>query len=206
MNSSQSIRTIFLEEFVKRLIICSLPKAPKIAKTDTLFEKLDKTSAAPPALELKKKIEEKPLEKIEFKVLEEKPLEKKMLVTQKILAPITQKAPERAPVPIMEKLNPILADPTVQAINCPGPDKNITITRRGMVQTIAMAFTAEDITLFLKDISEKTKIPLLPGLFKVVFQNMIITAVISEFVGSKFIIEKRFAPALPPLPIKAQFK
>ena len=58
---------------------------------------------------------------------------------------------------------------------------------------------------FLKDLSDKTRIPLLPGLFKVVFQNLIVTAVISEFVGTKFIIEKRAMQTLPSMPVKVQF-
>ena len=78
--------------------------------------------------------------------------------------------------------------------------------RRGIAQQINLSFTSEDIKIFLKEISEKTKIPLLTGLFKVMFQNLIITAVISEFIGSKFIIEKKPIQSLPQMPMRAQFR
>lgn len=207
MYAQQDTRTLFLEEFVKRLIINSIQNWPKIKKADSLFEKLERTATVPPIIKIERKIEEKPLEKIEVKKLEEKPIvlmQRAPIVAQK--PAIIQKAPEKTNLPIMDRLGPFLADPAVQSINCPGPDKNITIMRNGMIQTIAMSFTAEDISAFLKDLSEKTRIPLLPGLFKVVFQNLIITAVVSEFVGTKFMIEKRITPNLPPLPIKVQFK
>jgi len=205
MYAKQYTGKIFLEEFVKRLIINSVQKEPKIEKTDFLLDKLEKTVAIPPAIKIEKKIEEKPLERIEVKAL---PQQVPVIMQTPIIIQkpeVIQKTPEKINLPIMDRISPILADPSVQSINCPGPDKNITIMRNGTIQTVAMSFTAEDITNFLKDVAEKTKIPLLPGLFKVVFQNLIITAVISEFVGTKFMIEKRMTPALPPLPIKAQF-
>jgi hypothetical protein len=75
----------------------------------------------------------------------------------------------------------------------------------GAVQTLQMSFTTSEISDFIRDISEKTRIPIFPGLFKVIFQNIIITAVISDFIGTKFMIEKRPMQTLPALPVKAQF-
>lgn len=230
MNTLQDTKTIFFEEFVKRLIISSFKKFPKIGKEDGLFEKLDKTSAIPPAIAIKRKAEEKPLQKAEVKKIEEGALLSEQFVQkvqerpiERIMKPInqeqqmqpqpiiqriieTQKMPEGTTASVLERLNPILSNPAVQSINCPGPDKNLLVTRMGATQSIPISFTTNEINEFMKDISEKTRIPLLPGLFKVVFQNLIITAVVSEFVGTKFIIEKRAPQTLPQMPIKAQFK
>ncbi len=203
MYTQENIRTLFFKEFVKRLIINSLPETQRIQKTDALFDKLEKTVVAPPIIKIERKIEEKPIEKTRV-LYQPAPAAMQKPIIQKPI-PVIQKLPETAGIPIMERISPILADPTVQSINCPGPDKNITVMRNGIIQIVAMSFNVLDIEAFLKDISEKTKIPLLPGLFKVVYQNLIITAVISEFVGTKFMIEKRIAPVLPPMPIKAQF-
>ena len=123
-----------------------------------------------------------------------------------------QPAPAKQLVPTMEKLLPFLADPSVNAINCPGPGRNLILTRAGVLQQIQFTLTKDEIRIFLEDISAKTRIPLLPGLFKVIYQNMLITAVVSEYLDTKFIIEKRtFAPApvaqnQPPKPIIVQFR
>ena len=109
-------------------------------------------------------------------------------------------------VPVIERINRIFADPAVQSINCQGHNINILVSRLGAVQTTPISFTKEEIDDFMKNLSEKTRIPLLPGLFKVIFQNLIITAVISEFVGTKFIAERIISQQLPQSPAMAKFR
>jgi hypothetical protein len=104
-------------------------------------------------------------------------------------------------ISVMDRLRPLISDPSVQSINCPGPEKNLVLMRFGMPQATNIVLTADEIKSFLKEISEKTKIPLLPGIFKVIYQNLIITAIVSEFVGTKFVIEKK---PLAPLPFPGQ--
>ena len=235
MNTQKDTRTIFLEEFIKRLIINSFQKISKIEKNDNLLEKLETTAIIPPIIGIQKKVEEKPVQKIEVKKVEEKIIQKveerkiQETAMERIMRPLapeqqmqrtqqpqsqpliqraseSKKVPGEINIPVLGRLNPILADPAVQSINCPGSDRNLLVTRRGMIQSIPLSFSTKEINEFIKDISEKTKIPLLPGLFKVVFQNLIITAIISEFVGSKFLVEKREPQTLPQMPIKVQFK
>ena len=209
MSISQNIRALFLEEFVKRMIISSLPIQQKIAKDAVILERLEEASSQPPKLEIKKQPEAKQQARpavIYPKVLQQAPSPAVMPPRQIIPKAIeAQKVPEKTSL-ILERLKSILADPAVQSISCPGPNKSITITRMGIVQTLGISFAAGEIEAFLKDLSEKTHIPLLPGLFKVIFQNIIITAVVSEFIGTKFVIEKRPMQTLPPMPIRAQFK
>jgi hypothetical protein len=204
MNNQKELRVLFLEEFVKRMIIKSLPRAPQLNKRDGLLNKLEKVSAAPPALKIQTKYEETPPhltkeflgpeegkeKKIEALPQQVRLAEPKVVVKTVQVAPL-QKSGEEPRVYIMDALNPILADPSVQNINCPGPDRYLLVTRMGLVQSSNMRFAAEDINNFMKDISQKTRIPLLPGLFKVAYGNYIVTAVVSEFVGTKFIIERK---------------
>jgi len=204
MDAKQDVRTLFLEEFVKRLIVNSLNKHPTISRGKDLFEKLENISKAPPVLEIKKPEIKKEIPKIQPQIIKPRQIQPVQVKPMPIQPQrIVQKQPEMPPVQIptsyvMGKLNPILADPSVQLINCPGPNKNILVMRRGMIQQINLLFTADEIKLFLKEVSEKTKIPLLSGLFKVIFQNLTITAVVSEFIGSRFIIEKKTIQQLPP--------
>ncbi|MEK6927884.1 MAG: hypothetical protein AABX11_05625 [Nanoarchaeota archaeon] len=92
---------------------------------------------------------------------------------------------------ISDKIKNILLDPGVFSVECPGPSKPLIVTAGGMVRSTNIIFTEEEITSFMNDISQKTRIPILPGLYKAVFGNLLIIAVVSEFVGTRFLIQKR---------------
>jgi len=228
MNQTLDFRSLFLEEFIKRIIIKSGPQRPKIEKKEVLLEKLEEAVVSPPKLVIEhKKIE--PVKKI-FPIVAKKPTQPtftpkvikigtpeipKLPSTKPIIPqakpiipqakpiipqakpiipqakPIITPTPQTPKVTIMDRLNRIFSDPGVQVLNCPGPDKNITITRSGMMQTSPFSFNEKEIKEFMNELSEKTRIPLIPGIIKVIFQNLIITAVVSEFVGTKFIAERR---------------
>ncbi|MEK6825435.1 MAG: hypothetical protein AABY00_01475 [Nanoarchaeota archaeon] len=94
-------------------------------------------------------------------------------------------------VEALGKLNNLLLDPTVQTIECPGPGKQITVYRSGFIQNANIFLTTEEVRKIMAEISEKTKIPIIPGVFKAALGNFVITSVISEFVGTRFIIQKK---------------
>jgi hypothetical protein len=218
MASQQEIKILFLEEFVRRMIINSLQIKPKMEKGESLLNVLEEASKLPPSIRIEKKIEPE-IKKAEMKKENIEPVRQLSTQQPKVIseasAPVaaTRAAAQIAPaslapkIPILDKLRPILNDPAVFGVSCSGPDQNIQITRSGMIQTVQMSFTMNEINDFMKDLSEKTKIPLIPGLFKIMLQNLIITAAVSEFVGTKFTIEKKpFQPAAPVMPVRAQFR
>ncbi len=88
------------------------------------------------------------------------------------------------------KLSQIFSDPGVSSIECLGPGKNVIVHKSGITQTTQVILTQNEIDEILKIVSEKTKIPLIKGVFKAALENMLVTAVISEFVGTRFYIEK----------------
>ncbi len=98
------------------------------------------------------------------------------------------------------KLMQFLKDPSVIGLECPGPDKNIVINRQGRIQPVQLTLKENEIKSILEEISSETKIPIINGLFKAAYKSFIITAVISDFVGTRFMIEKR--PRLPETAIK----
>lgn len=106
------------------------------------------------------------------------------------LSPSTQ-ATNSINIAAMDKINPLLLDPSVQIIECPSPERPLLVNRGGLVQATNIVLSAEEIDSLLKEISQDTKIPLIPGVFKAAINNFIITAVISEFVGTRFIIQKK---------------
>ncbi len=91
----------------------------------------------------------------------------------------------------LEKINQVLSEPGVQSIECPGPEKKITINKSGRIETIPLALTKEEILKITQFFSQKTKIPLLAGVFRANLANLSITAIISDFVGTRFILQKR---------------
>jgi hypothetical protein len=89
------------------------------------------------------------------------------------------------------RVSKILMDPSVFAVECAGPSKNILVNRAGTIQTSAVILSDQEIQTILNEFSEKTRIPLGSNVFRAVFQDLLITAVISEFVGTRFVIQKR---------------
>ena len=91
----------------------------------------------------------------------------------------------------LNRISNILGDPTVLSIECPGPTKNLLVNRAGSIQAASIVLSKEEIDSIIEEIGEKTRIPISTGVFKAAFQDFLITAVISEFVGTRFLIQKR---------------
>src|SRR3989344_7083343 len=111
-----------------------------------------------------------------------------------VVSDVPSPTPTSAPLMLnsaFSKVNKLLKDPSVQSIECISPGKPILVNKSGLVQTSSVILTKEEITLILEEVSDKTKMPLIQGLFKAILGNLIITAVISDFVGTRFIIQKR---------------
>ncbi len=193
--------TIFLLEFTKQLIensksqeIIELEKKEKIIEPEEI-KYLEK-------LEVKNKRQKKfpikiPLIKQAQQInLIKKPLIKQTL--QKLIIPKTKLPPRFQNIqPIstkreidLGKLNPVLEDPMAQSIECGGPNTQIKIiTSRGKKIT-KIILTKEEINKIIETFSKITRIPAMEGIYKVAAGNLILLAVISEIIGTKFVIRK----------------
>ena len=116
------------------------------------------------------------------------------ITTHMMMTPIPLHIPLGIP---LGKLSPIFADPCVSSIECPGPGKNVIVHKSGITQTTQIILSQNEIEEILKIVSERTKIPLIKGVFKAAIENLVITAVISEFIGTRFYIEKLRIPNIP---------
>jgi len=94
------------------------------------------------------------------------------------------------------KIAPLLRDPSVFSVECSGPNRPLTVMRTGQKQITKIILTKEEIKLILKKASLESHIPLFEGVFKVAIENILINAVVSEMLGSKFIIKKQI-PGIP---------
>ena len=91
----------------------------------------------------------------------------------------------------LEKVRSLILNQSVSSLECPGPGKPLVITSKGVANVSNVMLGDEEISSLMKDISQRTRIPLIPGLFKAVLGSLLITAVVSDFVGTRFIIQKR---------------
>lgn len=105
--------------------------------------------------------------------------------------PLQLKPGEKPDTLSLGKLAQVLKDPAVFSVEVPGPAKNVRVNRAGQIQTSSLILTKDEIQKIMDNISEKTRIPLMSGLFKAAVQDLLITAVISEFVGTRMMIQKR---------------
>lgn len=177
--NSNLVRTWFLKEFITKLILVSAPYEIKTRKVEKIVL---------PEYISKKEYVQKSNTGQEKTKLEMPNLPQ--------LPPLPKKEVKPIELPIgvspYTRIQPIILDPTVSAIECSGAGKPLIVTRGNRIQPTNIAFTEEQIKQILKEIAERTKIPLITGVFKAAYGNIIITAVISEFVGTRFVIQKRF--------------
>lgn len=87
------------------------------------------------------------------------------------------------------KLNKLVKDPVVKIIECNGANEDV-IVRVPNERKTGIELTKEEIDSIIKIFSEKAKIPAEEGVFRVAVGNLLFSAIISDVVGSKFIIKK----------------
>ncbi len=88
------------------------------------------------------------------------------------------------------KVNFLIQDPRVTVIECPGPGKFILARTSGQTSMTKISLIQDEIQQILQKFSEQTRIPIISGLFKAAVGNLVVTAVISDLIGSRFIITK----------------
>jgi len=106
---------------------------------------------------------------------------------------LTSIQPQAQPLPegfVLGKLEPLVRDLSIQSIECSGPNKNIIVKRYNRFNTTRIILNQAEITDIVDSFSTQAKIPIVGGILKAVVGDLIISAVISEFVGSRFIINK----------------
>lgn len=88
------------------------------------------------------------------------------------------------------KMKELIKDHAVTYISCPGPFKPVSIKRMGIPEMLKIALDEAGVRQVIKEFSEASRIPYTgdEGIFKAVVGDLMITAVITETVGSRFTI------------------
>lgn len=90
----------------------------------------------------------------------------------------------------LRKLNALVQDPLVKVIECNGPNEKIVVMGAMGRKHTPTILSKEEVDDVINKFSEASKIPLSEGIYKVVFGKLVLSAIISEVIGSKFIIKK----------------
>ncbi|MDP2628930.1 MAG: hypothetical protein Q8P15_03470 [Nanoarchaeota archaeon] len=131
---------------------------------------------------------------------------RRIIPPKRIIIP-ESKLPEQfqylKPTPInkeieLGKINPLVMDPKVAAIECTGADKPIMVKIPELKKT-SIILNKEEMNQITKKFSEATKIPIDDGIFRVAFGKLIFSATISKndclnFTITKIIHEQNIIP------------
>jgi hypothetical protein len=108
-----------------------------------------------------------------------------------------------APAPSIEidlsKINPLIKDPAVRVIEG-NPDEKAVVSGSMGTKPTTIILNKEDIDRIINKFSEVSKIPITEGIYRVVVGNLVLSAVISDIVGSRFVIKKIITPREQPSP------
>mgnify|MGYP001610347913 FL=1 len=76
-------------------------------------------------------------------------------------------------------------------IECPGPGKNILVKVRNMVNVTKIILSEDEIKDIINFFSTATRIPISKGILKARLDNLLISAIVSDLTGSRFIMNKK---------------
>lgn len=192
----QDLSHLFLQNFIGNLIkntpFKELPEIQNI-EIEIKKPKEQETEIKKPKREYKKSsfemlpTLEKPI-RTKF-TRQQLPVLKKPLRKQKIRQQIPQIGITKSSS--LSKLQILIKDPSVTEIECKGSGKDILVRKAGKIQRTKTNLTNAEINNIINDFSKITKIPVIGGTFKAAADNLILTAIISEILGPRFILQKR---------------
>lgn len=99
------------------------------------------------------------------------------------------------------KLSPLIKDHFVRTIECRGPNSNILVTGKMGEKKTSIILDNNEINEIIQIFSQASKIPVQEGIYKVAVGRLIFMAIISDIVGSRFIIKKMISTRLPRVPM-----
>ena len=92
---------------------------------------------------------------------------------------------------LMAKINKIVNDKNVQMMECPGPGKSVLVKVRNKVNVTKLNLNEAEIKNIIIYFSDYARIPIVGGILKTSVDDLMISAVVSDYAGSRFIINKR---------------
>lgn len=179
--TSANFRVFFLREFTKELIKNSAKQTFEIKQPQKIIKSPIKQQAIPPRRQI--------------------PVQRRKLLSPLNIPEISlplrlqylKPTPDKLQIDL-GKLNLLIKDPAVRSIECHGPGENIIVKGTMGTKPTAIILNKEDINFVIDAFSKVAKIPVQKGIFKVAAGNLVLSAITSEIISSKFIINKLIYP------------
>ena len=102
--------------------------------------------------------------------------------------PAAPAAPAIAQAIDLGKINPFVADHSITEIEC-NAGKAVTIKKEGKEEETTLTLNEREVRGMIEKFSQATKIPL-DSMFKALYENLTINAIISDIIGSRLLITK----------------
>jgi len=170
------------EKTTKRIIDIGELRKPIIHRAKT-----------PKLMSLKIKKLPSPIKKTQFKPSQFQPSKQIVQELPPRIKALKEIKPEAKPRPrgfALGKIDFLLKNREIQSIECSGPGKNLFVKKYNKINTTRISLNQEEITDILYSFATQAKIPIVGGILKAAVGDLVVSAVISEFVGSRFIITK----------------
>jgi len=110
---------------------------------------------------------------------------------KQMMPPKAAPAEHHEPMEDYGKITPLLNDPTISSIECPGPGKQLFVIRAGQRQMTRITLSENEIKDILQKIADAAHVPLPEGVFRAAVHDFHVNAIISDLIGAKFIIKKQ---------------
>lgn len=196
-------RILFLKEFTKELILNSKTNEGQFAEIIS-EDKIKNPAEIPispimpaelkPFLNPRQISRQLPMKRIPLKLMA-KPIAIKQAIRPQIMQ--GKKLSEIEPLPSsipsgfsLNKIDFLIQDPRVTIIECPGPEKFVITRTAGRTAMTKLSLNNQEIQSIIEKFANAAKIPIISGLFKAAVGNLVITAVVSDIAGNRFIITK----------------
>ena len=192
---SDETKVFFLLEFTRELIRNSVKN--ELIELETILKEEEKDTHQEIIEKIKKRANPTPTKK-EFiepfpTAIKTKRLQIPLLRIPEPILPKSLQYLKPAPTKLkidLGKLNPLIKDPLVNSMECRGTDEPVIVRGRMGVKKTNIILDKEEIDQTIKKFSETAKIPIYGGILKIVVGRLVLSAIISEIIGSKFIIKK----------------
>ncbi|MEK6894280.1 MAG: hypothetical protein AABX10_02355 [Nanoarchaeota archaeon] len=182
----RDIAELFLIEFVKSILDVKAPNA-QILKIE---QKTNENYNLMQSSILKKELKSDKILEIQKFVPQIKVIKPQINIKNQIPRPKINYSVQ-SQLSATEKLNTLIKDPYVNEIECNGSESNLSVKKAGMNQNTQINLSIEEIYDIIAEFSQRTRIPVINGRIKAALNDLVITAVLSESLGPRFIIQKK---------------
>jgi hypothetical protein len=92
------------------------------------------------------------------------------------------------------KLAPVILNPSVNVIECSGPDKNVIIRTFNLRKPYPIALSREEMQKIVEQFAKKAKVPMINGLMRAWIDKFMLSATVMNNKVENFIIQKVIYP------------